>query len=340
MHNFFIGIMSGTSADSLDGCIVSFENEFKLIETESVDFGKNYKKIYEECIKSGYKVISDSSKLLQIEKILDEKSIELVEKLINKSDIEKKKISSIALSGQTVFHTNKRSYQIGNAQEVANASSINVCSDFRNFNIKQGGMGAPLIPAFHKYLYAENDMNKVIFNIGGIANGTYLKGEEISLASDVGPGNCLIDFYASKYYGFPFDNRGEIANQGVINEDLLIKLNESVKNMSYPRADDKNDYYNLVNDSISNVAPENIMRTVTEFTALKIEEFYKYCDSPDQVIFHGGGTKNIYLMDIIQSKIDTNIRTTDDEISSKFVEAAAFAYLAYKNQGIIFKPKL
>ena len=69
MHNFFIGIMSGTSADSLDGCIVSFENEFKLIETESVDFGKNYKKIYEECIKSGYKVISDSSKLLQIEKI-------------------------------------------------------------------------------------------------------------------------------------------------------------------------------------------------------------------------------------------------------------------------------
>jgi anhydro-N-acetylmuramic acid kinase len=201
-------------------------------------------------------------------------------------------------------------------------------------------MGAPLIPAFHKYLYAENDMNKVIFNIGGIANGTYLKGEEIFLASDVGPGNCLIDFYASKYYGFPFDNRGEIANQGVINEDLLIKLNESVKNMSYPRADDKNDYYNLVNDSISNVAPENIMRTVTEFTALKIEEFCKYCDSPDQVIFHGGGTKNLFLMKIIQSKIDTKIRTTDDEISSKFVEAAAFAYLAYKNQGIIFKPKL
>ena len=155
MHNFFIGIMSGTSADSLDGCIVSFENEFKLIETESVDFGKNYKKVYEESIKSGYKVISDSNKLLQIEKILDEKSIELVEKLLNKSGIEKEKISAIALSGQTVFHTNKKSYQIGNAQEVANASSINVCSDFRNFNIKQGGMGAPLIPAFHKYLYAE-----------------------------------------------------------------------------------------------------------------------------------------------------------------------------------------
>ena len=72
----------------------------------------------------------------------------------------------------------------------------------------------------------------------------------------------------------------------------------------------------------------------------KIEEFCKYCDSPDQVIFHGGGTKNLFLMKIIQSKIDTKIRTTDDEISSKFVEAAAFAYLAYKNQGIIFKPKL
>ena len=105
MHNFFIGIMSGTSADSLDGCIVSFENEFKLIETETVDFGKNYKKVYEECIKSGYKVISDSNKLLQIEKILDEKSIELVEKLINKSGIEKNSVSKFSIIISKFFET-------------------------------------------------------------------------------------------------------------------------------------------------------------------------------------------------------------------------------------------
>jgi len=331
--------MTGTSADSLDGCIVNFEKNVDLIETAQVDLGTEYKDKYEECIRLGFKEVGESNELLEVEKTLNEKTIELVEALINKSGISSKSISLIAFSGQTVFHTYDKSYQIGNSQKIADMTGINVCSNFRNYDISQGGMGAPLIPEFHKYLYAEKNKNKLIFNIGGISNGTYLKGTQIEIASDVGPGNCLIDMFVKKYFNLPYDFDGKIASDGDINDILINKLLLDTKNMAYPRADDKNDYYKLIDENFLGVAPKDIIRTLTEFTAIKIKDFYDYCECPSEIIFHGGGAKNSYLMEIISKNLNSNIRTTDSEIDSKFVEATAFAYLAYLERGEIYFSK-
>ena len=109
--------------------------------------------------------------------------------------------------------------------------------------------------------------------------------------------------------------------------------------MDYPRADDKNAYYKLIDDKFLNILPEDILRTLVDFTATKINDFFSYCDKPEEIIFHGGGTKNIFLMDSIKDKLGCEIRTTDNEISSKFVEAAAFAYLAYKKKGEVYLSK-
>ena len=339
MNNYLIGIMTGTSADSLDGCIVNFEKDVDLIETAQIDLGNEYKDKYEECIRLGFKEVGESSELLEVEKNLNEKTVELVEALINKSGISSKSISLIAFSGQTVFHTYDKSYQIGNSQKIADMTGINVCSNFRNYDITQGGMGAPLIPAFHKYLYAEKNKNKLIFNIGGISNGTYLMGTQIEIASDVGPGNCLIDMFVKKYFSLPYDVDGKIASDGDINDILINKLLLDTKNMTYPRADDKNDYYKLIDENFLGVAPKDIIRTLTEFTAIKIKDFYDYCECPSEIIFHGGGAKNYYLMEVISKNLNSNIRTTDSEIDSKFVEATAFAYLAYLERGEIYFSK-
>ena len=339
MNNYLIGIMTGTSADSLDGCIVNFEKNVDLIETAQVDLGTEYKDKYEECIRLGFKEVGESNELLEVEKTLNEKTIELVEALINKSGISSKSISLIAFSGQTVFHTYDKSYQIGNSQKIADMTGINVCSNFRNYDITQGGMGAPLIPEFHKYLYAEKNKNKLIFNIGGISNGTYLMGTQIEIASDVGPGNCLIDMFVKKYFNLPYDFDGKIASDGDINDILINKLLLDTKNMTYPRADDKNDYYKLIDENFLGVAPKDIIRTLTEFTAIKIKDFYDYCECPSEIIFHGGGAKNSYLMEVISKNLNSNIRTTDSEIDSKFVEATAFAYLAYLERGEIYFSK-
>ena len=336
INNYFIGIMTGTSADAIDGCIVSFDNGFELVESASIELQSSYKKNYEECIKAGLRTTDKSKKLLQLENFLNDKTIELVKILINKSKIDTSKISSIAFSGQTIFHTNKISFQIGNPSYIANESLINVYSDFRNFDIKNGGIGAPLIPAFHSYLYSEKDKNKVVFNIGGIANGTYLKNGNIFLATDVGPGNCLIDYVMSERLNKPFDNEGIEASKGEVEEVFFQKLINSCSHMKYPRADDKQIYYDLIDSSFSEIELNSVIRTLTEFTAEKIKEFYVFCEEPEEVIIHGGGTKNIFLMRLIENKISANLKSTDEYIPSQFVEAAGFAYLAYLKRGEIF----
>lgn len=343
MDKYFIGIMTGTSADSLDGCVVSFDKKFKLITSTSIDHRDGYKENYELCIAAGFKTIEESEILLKLEDDLNNKTLELIQKLLKKSELNAHDISAIGFSGQTVFHTNERSYQIGSPQQISNNSKIKVISDFRNFDIAQGGSGAPLIPAFHKYLYSEKEKEKIIFNIGGIANGTYLKGNEISLASDVGPGNCLIDKIANKELGIPFDSGGELAKKGMLLHNLLHSLEKAIDNINfgYPRADEKTSYYKLLDSGVLlGISPNDALRCLTELTAEKIKNFFDYCNQPEEVIFHGGGTNNSFLMNLLSEKLEREIRTTDNIIPSKFVEAAAFAYLAFINRGEVFDIKL
>ena len=338
MSKNFIGVMTGTSADALDGCIVSFDSQFQLIERISLDLEESYKKDYEECLMAGYKTIDESKKLFELENMLNSQTMELIKRLLNESQLAKDDIAAIGFSGQTVFHTNQKSFQVGDPQKISNSVGIKVLSDFRNFDIALGGMGAPLVPFFHKYLYSEKEKNKLIFNIGGIANGTYLNGEEISLASDVGPGNCLMDLVASERFNRPFDFNGEEASKGKANDVLLAKLLANCVNMEFPRADDKKDYYALMNET-SSIDSNSLIRTLAEFSAEMIKKFCNHCNNPKEIIFHGGGTKNLFLMDLIKKKIGLEIKTTDTEIESKFVEAAAFAYLAYLERGKIFSPR-
>ena len=339
MSNYFIGIMTGTSADAIDGCIVSFENDFQFIESASLDFEINYKRDYEIAINLGHKLSSESEIIQRLEKEVNEKTINLINILINKSGINISDISYVGFSGQTVFHTYKVSYQIGNPSYIATKTEIDVYSDFRNFDIKNGGMGAPLIPQFHHYLFSEPEKNKVIFNIGGIANGTHLKNNEILIASDVGPGNCLIDLVMTEKFNMPFDNKGENASKGEINQNFLDMLLSKSSGMNYPRADDKQDYYKLLDNSFRDISSNIILRTVTEFTALKMKDFYDFCEKPEEVIIHGGGTRNIFLMGLIKDKISGAVKTSKDKVPSQFVESAGFAYLAYLKKGELFLSK-
>jgi len=338
MSKYYIGIMTGTSADSLDACLVSFENGFKFIHSKSNALPERYKLDYEESIDRGFKTTKESKKLKNIEDTLNKKTSQLVNRLLKDSNITKNEIKMIGFSGQTVFHTNEKSYQIGNSQNIANNTGINVMSDFRNYDIKNGGIGAPLIPAFHKYIYSEENKRKIIFNIGGIANGTYLDGENIVLASDVGPGNCLMDQISLKQFNEMYDKNGAMAAKGIVLNNLLDYLLKKSPS-EYPRADDKQDYYKLINEEFYNENTCDGLRTLAEFTAEKIKQFYVACDQPEEIIFHGGGTKNIFLMNLLSKKISKKIKTTDEKIPSKFVEAAAFAYLAYKKKGKIFISK-
>tara|TARA_E500000075_G_C6967527_1_gene308841 strand:+ start:87 stop:1097 length:1011 start_codon:yes stop_codon:yes gene_type:complete len=335
MSKYFIGLMTGTSADSIDGCVVDFSNGFELIHSKSNDLEKNYKAKYEEAIKKGFKNKNDDEIVLKLEESLNKSSVELIKGLLE--EIDTSSVSGIAFPGQTMFHDAERSYQIGCAQFIADEVGIRVIHDFRNYDMQQGGLGAPLVPEFHKYLFAESNKRKVIFNIGGISNGTYLDGEDIGVASDVGPGNCLIDLVAMRDFGMPYDEDGKIAATGQIDKQLLNSLLDKILTIGYPRADDKSFYYNL--DELKSDKPENLLATLSELTALCISDFCHSFDLPGEILLHGGGTKNNYVMERLEKSIGSSFRLTDHLIPSKYVESAAFAYLAYLKRGLLVDPR-
>ena len=252
-------------------------------------------------------------------------------------EIDTSSISGIGFPGQTMFHDTERSYQIGCAQFIADEVGIEVIHDFRNYDMQEGGLGAPLVPEFHKYLFAESNKRKVILNIGGISNGTYLDGEDIRVASDVGPGNCLIDLVAMRDFGIPYDEDGKIAATGQIDQQLLNSLLDKILTKGYPRADDKSFYYNL--DELKSDKPENLLATLSELTALCISDFCHSFDLPREILLHGGGTKNNYVMERLEKSIGSSFRLTDHLIPSKYVESAAFAYLAYLKRGLLVDPR-
>ena len=315
--------MSGTSRDSLDGCLVSFSNGLEIKNLETIYFSKDYQS-------------SDNQSFISEE--ITQKSIDLVKKLI--SNHSKENIIAIAFPGQTISHSDEFSLQAGSPEIIAKESGIPVYADFRNFDIAHGGKGAPLIPLFHQYLLSDNSKNKLIINIGGIANGTYLKGSEIELASDVGPGNCLMDEAMRKLGLGLFDNDGLLARSGNINDEILELFMNELENLSYPRADDISVYMNILEkyeSEILNIAPADALCTLTELTATKIIEFLKSCNSVDELIFHGGGTENKYLMSRIKELAAIPVKSIDDVAPSKYIEAIAFAYLAFKERAILFK---
>ena len=161
--------------------------------------------------------------------------------------------------------------------------------------------------------------------------------ENIVLASDVGPGNCLIDLIVMRDFGVPYDKDGKIAATGQIDQRLLNRLLDKIRTKRYPRADDKSFYYSL--NELKSDKTENLLATLCELTALCISDFCHSCDMPEEILLHGGGTKNYFLMERLEKNIGTSFKLTDHLIPSKFVESAAFAYLAYLGRGILVEPR-
>ncbi|MBL6819880.1 MAG: anhydro-N-acetylmuramic acid kinase [SAR86 cluster bacterium] len=323
MTQKFIGLMSGTSRDSLDACLVSFDGSFNFLQGKTINFDKKYKTSTDQNF---------------IEKHITEKSVELVKILINRSGVNTKDIAGIAFSGQTISHNNKKSIQAGDPSYIAKKIGLPVHSDFRNEDIKRGGRGAPLIPIFHQYLYGSLSDKALIINIGGISNGTYLKNNAIDIGSDIGPGNCLMDKIVTDNHLGNFDEGGKLASTGKVDKKLLVKFENALLKLNYPRADDISLYTSLLNHINEHPVLDipDQLATLAELTATKIYEFYLYCDQPNKVIFHGGGVFNKTLMKKISNKLG-KYQTTESIMPSKYMEAAAFAYLAYKDLGVIFK---
>jgi anhydro-N-acetylmuramic acid kinase len=255
---------------------------------------------------------------------------------VNPSDVD-----AVASHGQTVMHRPDRTgklphstLQIGDGDHIAQLTGIITLSDFRQKHIAAGGEGAPLAMFGDYFLFSKKGENRILLNIGGIGNFTYLpaSGDPAGiLVTDTGPGNTLIDAAVRLYFNKAYDEDGAIALSGKIDSGILAELMSlSFFKDSFPKSTGP-EYFNLdiVHASIS---PADLIATLTEFTALSIALAMKtYIPSSVEgtVYVSGGGSKNPVIMARLAELLPFRVCESDElGMPSAAKEAVLFALLA------------
>ena len=326
-------MMSGTSLDGIDIALCSIDKDnIQTLATKEYEYNQEIKKDILHAISNPV--------TLEFIGTLNHKLglmySEAIEKFLDQFDIDIKKITAIGLHGQTVWHdpnsSTAFSMQLGDGALVAKKVGIDVVNDFRSADVANGGQGAPLTPAFHKALF--DDQQSAVLNLGGIANITILSDDFIGF--DVGVANILSDYWINKNKGKSYDKEGQWASLGNVNEALLNSLlSDPYFDLAAPKSTGR-EYFNaswLENKlhSFTHISAVDVQATLIEFVIDPIVQALKD-KAIKRLIVCGGGAKNSFLMQRLSQKIDSVKVIKSDEcgVNSDFLEAIAFAWLAYK----------
>ena len=333
---FALGLMSGTSLDGIDASIIKSdgENYLDIIDNKYLSYPVDLKKRLSYFINQ----INDKNDInenIGIYKSL-EREITLYHAQISKNIIDKNKckIQVVGFHGQTIIHKPKDGYsvQMGDANLLSQTLKQKVIHNFRANDIKNGGEGAPLTPIYHKLLTTKFPTNNpiLILNIGGISNYSYCYKDKL-IASDVGPGNVLIDEYLKKTKGLHYDKNGSIASSGNINQDIINHFYEH----EFYNAKEKHSYDRKEFDFsfVRGLEFEDAIATLTYFTALIISKnIQKKIKDEVDIILCGGGRKNLTLVKHLKKLLNSKIKLIDEfNIDGDFIESQAFAYLSIRS---------
>ena len=354
--------MSGTSLDGLDIALCRFagsgmNTKFELLEFETM--------VYDEFFRNEVRAVF-AKKLVDLEKLtllnayISNFHGDLVLQCLQKWQIKTASVDLIASHGQTVYHAPKRQHlqknypnatlQIGDGDHLAMKTGIITVSDFRQKHLAAGGEGAPLALYGDVILGNKNGENRILLNIGGIANFTFLPADAVFtgiISSDIGPGNTLIDAACRRYFNLPFDEDAHIARSGKLNENLLLALKKhqffaealprttgpEVFNLSFVEQAQRQ-------SSTQNINPNDLVTTLTVFTAQTIADcILRYFDASRLELFvSGGGAHNPFLLQLLQDLLPgKSIRNTAEiALPGDAKEAVLFALLA--NEAVFGEP--
>lgn len=337
---YYIGLMSGTSMDSIDAVIVAITpNKIKLIETYAYPIDDELRKEILSLCHPGENAINRMGKL---DVKLGRLFAQSVEALLEKANLTPDDISAIGSHGQNIRHMPEAdipfTLQIGDPNVIAATTGITTIADFRRRDVALGGQGAPLTPAFHQFLFQRFEGMQWVLNIGGIANVTLIRPDMEIIGYDTGPGNTLLDAWYFQHTNQRYDNNGEWARSGSVNYQLLETLRHDPFFTKEPPKSTGLEYFNLkwlmqhIKHFGEHIPSEDIQATLTELTATTIaDNLNRY--SAKYIWVCGGGAKNRHLMERLQSLCLTPILSTDAAgIPIDWIEACAFAWLAYRTQ--------
>ncbi|HTE01603.1 MAG TPA: anhydro-N-acetylmuramic acid kinase [Mucilaginibacter sp.] len=318
-----IGLMSGTSLDGLDIALCRFTSnglstKFELLQFITTPYQDRFKQEVHEIFS---KRLVDLEKITLLNAFIGTFHGELVLEALGKWNIKPDDIDFIASHGQTIYHAPKRLHQqaeypnatlqIGDGDHLAVKTGILTISDFRQKHIAAGGEGAPLALYGDVLLGSKPGKDRILLNIGGIANLTYLPADgdmNRVVCTDIGPGNTLIDAACREYFNRPYDKDSMIALSGTVNNKLLGAL------LDHPFFKEKApkttgpELFNLtyVEDAkqiagITAISPEDLMSTLSEFTAKGIVDFIlANLPADSQIYASGGGARNPFVINCLK----------------------------------------
>lgn len=346
-----LGLMSGTSLDGLDLALCEFEGsglstKFVLKQFVSLPYSTAFKESI-QAVFAKEQVHFPSLSTLNAE--IGIKHAELILSALQSWGIKPEEIDLIASHGQTVMHRPMRNgnqpnstLQIGDGDHIALKTGIITLSDFRQKHVAAGGEGAPLAMYGDYFLFSKKGENRILLNIGGIGNFTFLPAHQdpnLILVTDTGPGNTLIDACVRSYFpGFFYDKDARLGMQGLLHPGLLKELmNLDFFHENFPKSTGP-EYFNLekveqlIQENHWTLTPTDLIRTLTEFTAESIAlAIKKYAPETSASMYvSGGGSQNPLLMQRISALLpEIQVKNSlEIGIPTDAKEAVLFALLA------------
>jgi|SRR5690554_4120823 len=344
-NSVYIGLMSGTSADAIDAVAVSFAADGQLYI-----LGHHSDALPTEIRQQIHLLALPGSNEIDRLGSLDVKLAELfahcVNSLINKLALDPRKILAIGSHGQTIRHrppapgNTPFTLQIGDPNIIAQRTGITTVADFRRRDMAVGGQGAPLVPAFHQAAFHQRNADRLIVNIGGMANITWLPKMGGALGFDTGPGNVLMDNWVMQHLNKSYDAGGAWAKSGKVDSALLAELlKHPFFSKKHPKSTGREDFnpewLNAILHEVSTSAlkAEDVQATLVELTARSIAiatQDIIGATRNAEVYVCGGGAYNSHLLATIQALLPDNLVSTTEAlgIAPELIEATAFAWLA------------
>lgn len=344
--DLYIGLMSGTSLDGVDGVLLQQHRDgsWHMLAHAHRPFPPQLRQALLDLNTPGEDELHRSAQAAQALTVLH---ATVVQAICSAADVLPTEVQAIGAHGQTVRHRPDLAYtvQINNPALLAEMTGIDVVADFRCRDVAAGGQGAPLVPAFHGAIFGKPDQTVVVLNVGGMANLSILRPAQTPLGFDCGPGNALLDMWCEWQTGHAFDANGEFGAMGAVREDWLSDaLAEPFFSLPPPKSTGRDlfnaDWLNrwlaphgLTDGPLADTQlAHDVQATLCELTARSAAlAMREHAPDATEVVVCGGGALNGDLMRRLGEQLPgVRVGRSDAHgLDVMQVEAAAFAWLAW-----------